>query len=397
MFGYHVPEPDEAMLISGRKGKSDGGQMLPFRIVTGSGAFVLPVVNRVSFLSLAMQEATVEEPCFTQQGIMIGVHAVIAFKVGNDEDAIAAAARRFLNDNGSQMTALVGRIFAGHLRSIVGSMTVEDIIREQQKLGENILNASKLEMGNLGLVVDSLQISQIDDQGSGYIDQLSAPHRAQATQAAQIAQAQASQASAEAQQKSAQAQAEYARDTQLAQAQYARDTAMKQAEYEAETSAKQQEAAQAGPLAAAQATQAVLVEQALVAQRQAELTEAQLVTQIVKPAEAEAQRVRVAAQAAADQVKLAAGAEAESIKVKAAAAATEGRISLDQLLIQSLPQIVTAAAQGLQGANLTVLNGTEGVGELLSQLTTQGLTILNTVRSSLAGTGVLEVESGAKK
>ena len=113
-----------------------------------------------------MQEAEVAEPCVTQQGITLQVRAVIAFKVGDDNDSIANAGRRFLDDQNA-MTELVGRIFAGHLRSIVGSMTVEDIIRERQKLASEVLDASKPEMARLGLVVDAFQIESMDDGQAG--------------------------------------------------------------------------------------------------------------------------------------------------------------------------------------------------------------------------------------
>ena len=101
------------------------------------------------------------------------------------------------------MPTLVGRIFSGHLRSIIGSMTVEAIIREQQTLADAIVDASKTEMARIGLAVDSLQISSIDDKGAGYIKALAAPHQARVNQEAKVAQAAADQASAMAQQESA--------------------------------------------------------------------------------------------------------------------------------------------------------------------------------------------------
>jgi flotillin len=358
MFGYRVPAPNEALLISG--GKRKGSDELAFRIVVGHGAFVLPVFRKASFLTLAMQEAEVEEDTFTQQGLTLGVRAVIAFKVGDDQESISAAARRFQADQ-SQMAALVGRIFSGHLRSIIGSMTVESIIRDQQRLGEAILDASKLEMARIGLAVDSLQISEINDRGSGYIAALAAPHQAVVNQEARIAQARADRAAAEAQQESERNQAEYARQTAIARAQY-----------QAEIDRAQQEAAQSGPLAAAQAQQAVLAEQSKVAERNAELREAQLQAEVVKPAQAEAERVRIAAEAQAAATRLA-----------AEAAATSNRIALDQAVIAQLPELVRAAASGLKGANVTVLNGAEGLNETVAAMAAQGATILRTVLDGL--------------
>ena len=363
MLGWNVPAPDEALLIAG--GKTRGDDALPFRIVTGHGAFVVPILRRASYLTLAMLEAQVTEDCVTQQGIGLSVKAVIAFKVGSDHASIAAAAQRFLDDQ-DRMATLTGQIFAGHLRSIVGSMTVEDIIRERQKLAEAVLDASKTEMASLGLVVDSLQIQSIDDKGSGYITSLAAPHVARVQQAAKIAQAQADQAAAEAQQQSAQAQAEYARAT-----------AVKQAQYQAEIDKAQAVAEQQGPLAGAKAQQAVLEEQAKVAARNAELREAELVAEVVKPAQAEAERIRALARAEADRTQL-----------SAKASAAEGRIALDQAIIAQLPQMIEAAAAGLANANVTILNGAEGLNEAIAKIATQGATILRTVSAGLAGAPV---------
>jgi flotillin len=357
MLGYKVPAPNEALLISGRKQKNADAQ---FKIVTGHGVFVVPIVSRASTLTLAMQEAEVEEDCYTQQGLTLGVKAVIAFKVGDDHESIAAAARRFQSDQ-SQMSTLVGRIFSGHLRSIIGSMTVESIIRDQQKLSDNILDASKIEMARIGLAVDSLQISQIDDKGSGYIAALAAPHQAMVNQVAKIAQAQADQASADAQQQSDRAQLDFARET-----------AVKRSEYQALMDRAEEKSAQAGPLAAAQSQQAVLAEQKLVAERNAELRQAELIAEIVAPAEAEAARILTLARA-----------QAQATKLSANAAAAEGRIALDQRIIDLLPELVAAAAAGLQSSNLTVFNGAAGVSEVMSQLVAQGASIFDTVRGSL--------------
>jgi flotillin len=356
MFAYHVPAPDEAMLISGGKPVGDA----PFRVVTGHGAFVTPFVRKYEFLTLSMFEAVVNEPCVTKQGIALSVTAVIAAKVGNDQESIVNAAQRFLSDQ-NQMSALTGRIFAGHLRSIIGSMTVEEIIRERQRLATEVLDGSKAEMAKIGLIVDALQIQSIDDGGLGYIKAMAAPHNAAIQQAAQIAQAAADQAAAEAQQHSLRNQA-----------QYERDTAVTRAGYEAETQAAQQKAAQAGPLAQAQAQQEVINEQTKLAQRQAELRQQQLVSEVVKPAEAEAERVRILARA-----------DAERTQIQAAAAASSNRVALDQLLIEQLPLIVEKAAGGLANANVTVLNGSDGLSEIVAGLVGQGLAIFDSLRGNI--------------
>jgi flotillin len=359
MFGYRVPAPDEAMLISGGRYGIKGA---PFKVVTGHGAFVLPMFRKVRFLTLAMLEAEVSEQCVTRQGISLTVRAVIAFKVGNDVESIVNAGQRFLSDQ-NQMSTLAGRIFAGHLRSIIGSMTVEEIVTERQKLATEVLDGSKGEMAKIGLIVDALQIQSIDDMNSGYIDAMAAPHNAAIQRQAQIAQAQATQQAAEAQQES-----------QRKQAEYARQTAVVQAQYKAEVDKAQAESAQVGPLAQAQAQMSVLAAQTDLANKQAELRQRQLVAEVVKPAEAEAEKVRVLAQA-----------DAQRTRIMAEAAASNNRVALDRMLIEQLPQIVKEAAGGLAGANVSVLNGADGLGEIAAGLVSQGLAILDSVKAGLSG------------
>jgi flotillin len=359
MFGYRVPAPDEAMLISGGRYGIKGA---PFKVVTGHGTFVVPLFRKVRFLTLAMLESEVSEQCVTKQGISLTVRAVIAFKVGNDTESIVNAGQRFLSDQ-NQMSTLAGRIFAGHLRSIIGSMTVEEIVTERQKLATEVLDGSKGEMAKIGLIVDALQIQSIDDMNSGYIDAMAAPHNAAIQRSAQIAQAQANQQAAEAQQES-----------QRRQAEYARQTAVAQAGYKAEVDKAQAEAAQVGPLAQAQAQMSVMQAQTELANRQAELRQRQLVAEVVKPAEAEAEKVRILAEA-----------DANRMTVLAKAAASNDRVALDRMLIDQLPQIVKEAAAGLAGANVSVLNGADGLSEIAAGLVAQGLTILESVKAGLSG------------
>lgn len=359
MIGYRVPAPDEAMLVSGAKSGKDG---TPFKVVTGHGAFVLPFVRSASFLTLAMREAEVEEQCVTTQGIALLVRAVIAFKVGNDSESIVNAGQRFLSDQ-DQMAVLTGRIFAGHLRSIVGSMTVEEIVTERQKLATEVLDGSKAEMAKMGLIVDSLQIQSIDDQGSGYIAAMAAPHSAAIQRQAKIAQAQANQAAAEAEQ-----------DSQRKQAEYERQTAIVRAQYKAEVDKAQAEAGQSGPLAQASSQRQVIGAQTELAQRQAELRQQQLVAEVVKPAEADAEKTRVLAKA-----------DAERMKIQAEAASSYNRVALDRMLIDQLPLIVREAAGGLANANINVLNGADGLGQIAAGLVGQGLTIFDSVKSNLIG------------
>jgi flotillin len=380
MFFWHVPAPNEALLISGSKRQSQGTQ---FRIVTGHGCFVVPVKQKARVLSLALREAEIVEECITTQGIRLNVRAVAAFKVGDDQASIANAARRFLSEQ-DRMEVLVGRVFAGHLRSIIGGLTVESIIRERDRVAQEVKDGSHSEMEKLGIVVDALEIQEIEDS-SGYINNLAAPHAASVASQARIAKAHADQDAAERELAAA-----------AMKAQFERDTAIKRAGFVAETDQAQAVAAQSGPLAQAQAAQQVIQQQTALAQRQAELAAQRLEAEVRRPADAEAYRTRTLAEAERDQVRFAAEAEAYRIRALAEAQAEAIRARADSLregnseliaanrLIEILPSLVEAAARGLADSNLTVLNGTQGVNEVVAGLVGQGLSILDTLKQSTA-------------
>jgi flotillin len=376
MFFWHVPAPNEALLISGSKRQSQGTQ---FRIVTGHGCFVTPVKQKARVLSLALREAEIVEECITSQGIRLNVRAVAAFKVGDDQASIANAARRFLSEQ-DRMEVLVGRVFAGHLRSIIGGLTVEQIIRERDRVAQEVKDGSHAEMEKLGIVVDALEIQEIEDS-SGYINNLAAPHAATVASQARIAKAHADQEAAERELAAA-----------AMKAQFERDTAIKRAGFVAETDQAQAVAAQSGPLAQAQAAQQVIQQQTALAQRQAELAAQRLEAEVRRPADAEAYRTRTLAEAERDQVRFAAEAEAYRIRALAEAEAEAIRARAGSLregnqeliaadhLVEMLPALVDAAARGLADSNLTVLNGTQGVNEVITGLVSQGLSILDTLK-----------------
>jgi uncharacterized membrane protein YqiK len=358
MLFWRVPAPNEALLISGSKRDKEATQ---FRIVTGHGSFVLPVKQQARMLSLALREAEIVEECITNQGIRLNVRAVAAFKVGDDQASIANAARRFLSEQ-DRMEVLVGRVFAGHLRSIIGGLTVEQIIRERDRVAQEVKDGSHGEMEKLGIVVDALEIQEIEDS-SGYINNLAAPHAAAVASQARIAKARAELEAA---------QRELEADTMKAQ--YERDMAIKQAGYRAETEQAKARAAQAGPLSEAQASQEVIAEQTALAQRQAELAAQRLEAEVRRPADAEAYRRRTIAEAEADAYRTRAASMRQG---------NQELIAADRLM-ENLPAIVEAAARGLAGANLTVLNGTEGVSEVVAGLVGQGMSILELLKNAAA-------------
>lgn len=402
MFFWRVPAPNEALLISGSKRQREDTQ---FRIVTGHGSFVMPIKQKARALSLALQEAEIVEDCITNQGIRLNVRAVAAFKVGDDPASIANAARRFLSEQ-DRMEVLVGRVFAGHLRSIIGGLTVEEIIRERDRVAQEIKDGSHAEMEKLGIVVDALEIQEIEDS-SEYISNLAAPHAAAVASLARIARAQADQAAAEQEQQVA-----------AMKAQYERDLRIKQSGFLAEVEEAKARAAQAGPLAEARASQEVIEQQTALAQRRADLAAQRLEAEVRRPADAEAYKQRTLAEAERDQAKFTAEgdayrrttvarAEAEAAKIQADAAAYAERTTAAaqadanrsraasladgnqeliaaSRIVEALPALVAAAAQGIASSNLTILNGTDGVNQVVAGLVGQGLSILDTLKKSTA-------------
>ncbi len=426
MFFWHVPAPNEALLISGSRRK---GAQTQFRIVTGHGSLVIPVKQKARILSLSLHEAEIAEECVTTQGIRLRIRAVAAFKIGDDDASIANAARRFLAEQ-DRMEELVGRIFAGHLRSIIGSLTVEEIIRERDRLAQEVKDGSHGEMEKLGIVVDSMLIQEIED-ATGYISNLASPHATAVASLARIAAARADQEATQREQEAAALRYEYIRNTEL-----------KQAGFAAEVQEAHARAAQAGPLAEARASQEVIEQQTALADRAAQLTAKQLESQVRKPADAEAYRQRTLAEASRDTIKLqteaeafkqralasahldtaklnveaetnhrrqiaeadadarrahadadayaertTAQAEAEAINARAQALddGNQALIAANKL-IEILPLLVDAAARGLAGSHLTVLNGTEGVNQAITGMVGQGLAIYESLRGAL-GTG----------
>src|SRR6195256_546711 len=327
---WRVAEPNEALVISGlHQGAPNGvGETLGFKIVTGKGTLVLPGVQMVRRLSLDLRETDLQVDCVSQQGIPLKIRAVVIYKVGDDYASIANAARRFL-DQQNQMDQRVHNVFAGHLRAIVGSMTVEEMIRDREKLTQLTRESSGTEMDTLGLIVDSLQIQEIDAP-SGYIQNLGRPHTAGGAMQARIAQAHADREATENEQQADALKAEARRNSEI-----------KKAGFQAEIDEAAARAKQAGPLSDATARQEVVVQETRVAELEAQREEQRLQATVRKPAdaqayqqttlakaerdarisaaEAHAQEVEMQANANAQRVKLEAGAEAEHVRVQAVA------------------------------------------------------------------------------
>lgn len=363
---WRVAEPNEALIISGlgARGHREAADSMGFKIVTGKGVLVMPGFQTTRRLSLDSRNTDLWVQCVTKQGIPVTVKGVVIYKVGDDYVSIANSARRFL-DQQDKMDEKAHQLFAGHLRSIVGNLTIEDMIHDREALTAQVRQSSADEMVKLGLVVDSLQIQEIDDS-TGYITNLGKPHAAAIAAAARIAEAQRDQEATEAE------QAAMAKKSAAI-----RDSRIHQEGYQAEMDKAAARARQAGPLAEATARQEVVVQETKAAQLEADLAEQRLQSQIRKPADAKAYETRTHAdaerdaqiaraqaharetelRAAADatRVKIAAAADAEAVRVngEAAAAATKatGEADASAARARGLAEAEAARARGLAEAD----------------------------------------------
>jgi flotillin len=309
---WRVAEPNEALIISGLGARFSHGTTagsLGFKIVTGKGALVLPGFQTARRLSLDTRSSEIAVSCVTNQGIPVHVRGVVIYKVGDDFASIANAARRFL-DQQDAMDTRIHSVFAGHLRSILGALTVEELIRDRERLTAEVRSSSSTEMVKLGLVVDSMQIQEIDD-ASGYIANLGKPHAAAVAAQARIAEARSDQEATQAEQEATTKNAAAVRESQI-----------HQAGFQAEIDQAKAKAMQAGPLSDATARQEVVVAETRAAELEADLAERRLQSQVRKPADAKAYETRTRAEADRDAQISRAQAEARETELRAAAAAT---------------------------------------------------------------------------
>jgi flotillin len=311
---YKVAGPNEAFIITGRKGKGEvrnpetgevSTDLSGQKVVMGGGVFVIPFIQRLANLDLSSRRIPVQiRGAVSGQGIKLNLDGVAIVKVGGNEDSIRAAAQRFLSQQ-AEIETFTQEVLAGALRSIVGSLSVEQIIRDRAAFAQRVADESESSLTGQGLVLDTFQIQDITDDGS-YLADLGRPEAAKLGQLAAIAEANARQAAE---------QARIAAEQEIAITQ--RALALKNAEIKAETDAASAQAAAAGPLAQADRDQAILAEQEKVAVRQAALKERQLDTEVRKPADAERYRVETEAEGRRNSAIL----EAEARKAASIAAA----------------------------------------------------------------------------
>jgi len=406
--------PNEALIIvgrgAGRKAAAETGQ----RVVVGGRVFVWPILQQGFAISLEQRQIGITVEGVDKNRIKIAIKASINFKVRGDEEGVRRAGQRFLSQQ-STLTEIIKESLEGSLRSIVGDMTIEQIISDRKGLSDRVVDSTKTDLSEQGLQVDLLNISDISTPGSDYLANLGRAENARARQVAEVSEAEAQRI------------AEFAvieAAEQIAERQKALD--LKRAAIKAQTDRANAEAEAAGQLARAEQDRIVAAEQRQALAEQARVTEEQLDIDVRKPAEAaayaavqqataerdaanaateadaykrttiaqanksaaiqdaeaSAEAVRRAGEAERDrQVAYAAGvraqgeanaaaieaegrAEAAATDAKAEALKKYGQAAIAQEVISRLPEIVRAAAEPIgKIANMTVIS-TDGASSL---------------------------------
>ncbi len=412
---YRKVGPNEVLVISGGRRRKDGQA---FRIVRGGGTFVFPVFERVDLLSMeVMTIDVVTHRVYTVQGVPITVDGVAQVSIDPSDVAIRTAAQLFLSKTEDEIRNVALQTLEGHLRAILGTLTVEEVYRDRDAFAQRVQEVSSGDMAAMGLRIISFTIRDIQDD-QGYLDALGQRRTAEVKRDAAIGQAEAAR---DATIKSAQARqegetAKYIAETRIAEAQ--KSYAVQKAAYDQEINQKRAEADLAYKLQETKTSQAVKEQeiqievvakqkQIEVQQQEALRKEKELEATVRKPAEAERYRIETLAdaekfkrlaeaqgQAAATQaigegeaaatrarglaeaeivqakglaeaevVRATGFAMAEAMQKKAEAWKHYNQAAIIQQLIEALPQVATAIAQPLAQTDRIVVISTGGDGQ----------------------------------
>jgi len=363
---YTKVGPNQVLVVSGRRHKfveSDGtGQTRGFRIVKGGGTFVMPVVEKVDVLSLELLTIDVQTPeVYTSKGVPIKVDGVAQIKIKGDDISIATAAEQVLSKTIDEIKSVATQTLEGHLRAILGTMTVEDIYQNRDAFASKVQEVAAGDMANMGLGIVSFTIRDIRDT-QGYLDALGKPRIAQVKRDATIAQAEADRDSMIRSSQATQAgqEAKFLADTRIAEAQ--RDYQSNVQQYQAAVNQKKAEADLAydlqrfktGQLVKAEEVQVNIIEK----QKQIELQQQEIMRKqreleanVQKPADAERYRVETLANATKFQLETEAAGNAAATKAKGFAAA-------DVVKATGLAEAEANKARGLAEAAIIEAQGT---------------------------------------
>ena len=301
---YIKVPPSTVAIFYGRKhtivDEKGNRSTVGFRVVRGGAALRVPVLEQVAYLSLNVISIPLRiQRAYTKEGVAVTVEAVANVKIAGDDVSLRGASERFLGMTSEQIKGVIFQTLEGHLRAILGTLTVEEINADRQAFAQKMTDEAAVDLKKMGVNIDILTIQQISDE-LGYLDALGKKRTAEVKRDAVIGEALAQR---DATIKSALADQEgrtkrYEADIAIAQS--LRDKEARQAEFDAAVKAKQAEAEQSGPLATAVARQRVTEQETkidqvrkqqevLVQEQEAARKERELLATVVKPAEAERQ------------------------------------------------------------------------------------------------------------
>ena len=312
---YRVAGANEALVISGARGskvRDEKGDLVTIhdqgvKVVVGAGTFTWPLVNKVGRLQLTARQVEIglahENAAVSKQGVGVLITGQAMFKIAREPERLRAAAERFIGEPDSQIETMVKKVLEGSLRSIAGTLTIEELITDRDRFQQAVSEAARGDLEASGIHIDALTITSIRDT-KGYIEQLGEKNLASVQRDARIAKASASQEAAVKENEAQRVIIQAERDREIARAEAHKVTAKAQAE-----------ADQSGPLAQATATKDVIKEQTELAELEAVRKEKELLATTVKPAEAERRAAIVKAEGTRQAAILAAEAHAQQVQL----------------------------------------------------------------------------------
>ncbi len=437
---YKKVGPNQVMIISGGRHKlrTAGGakaELTGFRIRKGGGAFVWPLIERIDVLTLEVMTLDFTTPeVYTKPGVPIVVDGVAQVKIKGDEGSIRTAAEQFLGKDVEQIKEIALQTVEGHLRAIIGTLTVEEIYRNRDQFAGSVQDVAVSDLANMGLEIVSFTLKDIRDS-HGYLDALGKPKTAEVKRDAVIAQAEADR---DANIRSAQARragevAKFEAETKIAEAD--RDYQSKKAEFDASVNLKRAEADLAYDIQKNKTSQELkreevqisIVEkeqQVVVQEREIQRREKELEATVNRLADAERYRVETEAaaqkaksvleasgiaeatrqkgKAQADVIKFTGvseaevtavkgSAEAQAMEKKAASFKQYNEAAVLDILVKVLPEIAHAVAAPLAKTGSITMVSTGGEGTGASKLTSDITRIMAELPAVVEGLSGIEL------
>jgi flotillin len=389
--------PNEALIVYGFRGT---------RVVKGHGTLIFPMFENCRELSLELMSFDVapQQDLYTKQGVAVTVEAVAQIKVKSDPESIQTAAEQFLTKTPQEREGLIRLVMEGHLRGIIGQLTVEEIVKAPEMVGERMRSTCADDMNKMGLEVISFTIREVRDKNE-YISNMGRPDVARIRRDADVAAAEAERDTAikraEAQRAAACAKAQADQERVLAetvsqakQAESVRDLEIKKANYQEMVKRQQAQADKSYDIQTNVMQQQLVIEQVKVSQVQKEheiavqdaeikRRERELIATVLKQAEMERQRIETLAEAEKRKVMIEAEAraaairmqgeaeaeiifkkgeaEAKAMNVKAEAYQEWNQAAVVDKLITGLPEVVRALASPLANVDkITVVSTGDG-------------------------------------